>query len=46
MYLPIFRGERYMYAIQKIELEKVGQTWLEGYAPAGGGGGGWAGRVI
>ena len=40
MYLPLFDGERYMYAIQKIESEKFWQTWLEGYAPARGGGGG------
>ena len=32
-----------MYAIQKIESEKVWRIWLEGYSPAGGGG---AGRVI
>ena len=29
MYLPIFGGERYIYAIQKIESKKVGRTWLE-----------------
>ena len=49
MYLPIFGGERYMFAIQKRESERVGWIWLEGYVPApggGGGGGGWAGRVI
>ena len=33
-------GERYMYAIQKIESENVGRTLSEGYAPARWGGGG------
>ena len=44
LYLPIFGGERYLHAIQKIESEKVGRTWMEGYAPVRKGEGGWTDR--